>query len=144
MNIAKYSREYSKFCLAGLVASSRVMQLFTVLHAWMICKSEHKRCFCETSQCLNSCDAYVALHDALLFAVFKILELFWDCIGILFTISQWWLAKAWNNHWQRKAVAQLRRGARGDFSPRAQNFGGAKLRSGCYVIITKCQISADF
>jgi len=35
------------------------------------------------------------------------------------------------------------RGARGDISQRAQNFGGAKLRSECYVLITKCQMSAD-
>jgi len=34
-------------------------------------------------------------------------------------------------------------GARGDICPRAQHFGGAKLRSECYVLITKCQMSTD-
>jgi len=34
------------------------------------------------------------------------------------------------------------RGAREDICPRGQHFWGAKLRSGCHVIITKCQISA--
>jgi len=33
--------------------------------------------------------------------------------------------------------------AKGDISPRAQRFGGAKLRSECYVTLTKCQILAD-
>ena len=34
-------------------------------------------------------------------------------------------------------------GASGDICSRAQNFGGAKLRSECYILITKCQISED-
>jgi len=34
-------------------------------------------------------------------------------------------------------------GARGDICPRAQHFGGAKLKSECYVLIAKCQMSAD-
>jgi len=34
-------------------------------------------------------------------------------------------------------------GARGDICPRAHHFGGAKLRSECYVLITKCEMSAD-
>ena len=33
--------------------------------------------------------------------------------------------------------------SRGDGCPRAQHFGGAKLRSECYVLITKCQMSVD-
>jgi len=34
-------------------------------------------------------------------------------------------------------------GARGEISPRVQHFGGAKLLSECYVLITKYQMSAD-
>ena len=37
-----------------------------------------------------------------------------------------------------RPVAKLG-GARGDVCPRAKHFGGAKLRSECYVIITKDQ-----
>ena len=37
------------------------------------------------------------------------------------------------------APSGLTRGARGDICPRAQNFGDAKLRSECYILITKCQ-----
>ena len=35
------------------------------------------------------------------------------------------------------------RGVRGDICPRASHFGCAKLRSECYVLIMKCQMSAD-
>jgi len=43
---------------------------------------------------------------------------------------------------QYSAVAQLM-GGKGDICPRAQHFGGAKLRWECYAIITRFQISAD-
>ena len=33
------------------------------------------------------------------------------------------------------------RGTRGDTCPGGQHFGGAKLRSKCYALITKCQMS---
>jgi len=34
-------------------------------------------------------------------------------------------------------------GVQGGHLPRAQHFGGAKLRPECYALITKCQMSAD-
>jgi len=39
--------------------------------------------------------------------------------------------------------SDVTRGARGDICPQAQHFGGAKLTSECYVLITKYQMSAD-
>jgi len=44
---------------------------------------------------------------------------------------------------RRHILSDVTRGARGNICPRAQHFGGAKLRSECYVLITKCQMSAD-
>ena len=35
------------------------------------------------------------------------------------------------------------RGRKGDIRPRAQHIGDAKLRSKCYMIITKCEMSVD-
>jgi len=43
----------------------------------------------------------------------------------------------------RPVHSGVTRGARGDICPRAQHFRGSKLRSECYVLITKCQMSAD-
>jgi len=44
----------------------------------------------------------------------------------------------------KSAVKDAARGVtRGDICPRAQHFGGAKLRSECYELITRCQISED-
>jgi len=43
----------------------------------------------------------------------------------------------------RMPFCGVTRGARGDICRRAQHFRGAKLRSECYVLITKCQMSAD-
>ena len=41
------------------------------------------------------------------------------------------------------STSGVTRGTRGDTCPGGQHFGGAKLRSKCYALITKCQMSAD-
>jgi len=58
-----------------------------------------------------------------------------------------WTGLLWTGLlWTWSAVNQRRNeggGASGENCPRAQDFGDAKLRSECYVLITKCQMSAD-
>jgi len=56
-----------------------------------------------------------------------------DCLGLTLVAGHCTTCRQWHN----------KGGSKGDICPRAQHFGGAKLRSKCYILITKCQMSAD-